>query len=99
MMLAGELTLAGVDAAIVERRPTQELAGSRAGGFHSRIVLSTDEHTPESVRDHVYALMREVFPELPEHLQLDVPGAKGHSGLLLVVMTDIMAGVRLHRPC
>ncbi|WP_308127799.1 FAD-dependent monooxygenase, partial [Frankia sp. CiP3] len=29
MMLAGELALAGVDVAIVERRPTPELAGSR----------------------------------------------------------------------
>ena len=32
LMLAGELALAGIDVAIVERRPTQELAGSRAGG-------------------------------------------------------------------
>lgn len=29
------------------------------------IVLPTDEHTPESVRDHVYGLMRQTFPELP----------------------------------
>jgi cytidylate kinase len=29
------------------------------------IVLPTDEHTPESVRDHVYGLMRAVWPELP----------------------------------
>ena len=29
------------------------------------IVLPTDEHTPESVRDHVYQLMRKVWPELP----------------------------------
>ena len=29
------------------------------------IVLPTDKHTPESVRDHVYRLMRKVFPELP----------------------------------
>jgi cytidylate kinase len=29
------------------------------------IVLPTDAHTPESVRDHVYELMREVWPELP----------------------------------
>jgi cytidylate kinase len=29
-------------------------------------VLPTDEHTPESIRDHVYGLMREVFPTLPE---------------------------------
>ena len=30
-MLAGELALAGTDVAIVERRPNQELTGSRAG--------------------------------------------------------------------
>jgi cytidylate kinase len=29
------------------------------------IVLATDEHTPESVRDHVYTLMTRTFPELP----------------------------------
>src|SRR2546423_1840174 len=37
-MLAGELALAGVDVAIVERRINQELAGSRAGGLHSRTI-------------------------------------------------------------
>jgi 3-(3-hydroxy-phenyl)propionate hydroxylase len=31
LMLAGELALARVDVAIVERRDTQELAGTRAG--------------------------------------------------------------------
>src|SRR3954447_24540999 len=36
MMLAGELALAGVDVAIVERRATPELVGSRAGGVPSR---------------------------------------------------------------
>src|SRR5688572_26744028 len=36
LMLAGELALAGVDVAIVERRPSQHLAGSRAGGLHAR---------------------------------------------------------------
>lgn len=30
------------------------------------IVLPTDEHTPESVRDHVYKMMRKVWPGLPE---------------------------------
>jgi len=29
------------------------------------IVLPTDEHTPESVRDHVYALMEKIFRDLP----------------------------------
>ena len=38
LMLAGELALAGVDVAIVERRTSQELAGSRAGGLHARTI-------------------------------------------------------------
>ena len=36
LMLAGELALAGVDVAIVERRASPELIGSRAGGLHAR---------------------------------------------------------------
>lgn len=43
MMLAAELALAGVDAAIVERRTTSELAGSRGGGFHSRTIEILDQ--------------------------------------------------------
>jgi 3-(3-hydroxy-phenyl)propionate hydroxylase len=42
-MLAGELALAGVDAAIVERRATQELVGARAGGLHSRTIEVLDQ--------------------------------------------------------
>jgi 2-polyprenyl-6-methoxyphenol hydroxylase-like FAD-dependent oxidoreductase len=38
LMLAGELALAGIDVAIVERRVNQDLAGSRAGGLHSRTI-------------------------------------------------------------
>ena len=43
LMLAGELALAGVDVAIVERRASQELAGSRAGGLHSRTIEVLDQ--------------------------------------------------------
>jgi 2-polyprenyl-6-methoxyphenol hydroxylase-like FAD-dependent oxidoreductase len=43
MMLAGELTLAGVDVGIIERRATQELVGSRAGGLHSRTIEVLDQ--------------------------------------------------------
>lgn len=43
LMLAGELALAGVDVAIVERRASQELAGSRAGGLHSRTIEVFDQ--------------------------------------------------------
>ena len=43
LMLAAELALAGVDVAIVERRPSQELVGLRAGGLHSRTVEVLDQ--------------------------------------------------------
>jgi 2-polyprenyl-6-methoxyphenol hydroxylase-like FAD-dependent oxidoreductase len=42
-MLAGELALAGVDVAIVERRASQDLAGARAGGLHSRTIEVLDQ--------------------------------------------------------
>lgn len=43
LMLAGELALAGVDAAIVERRASQEIIGSRAGGLHARTIEVLDQ--------------------------------------------------------
>jgi 3-(3-hydroxy-phenyl)propionate hydroxylase len=43
LMLAGELALAGVDVAIVERRAGQDLAGARAGGLHSRTIEVLDQ--------------------------------------------------------
>ena len=43
LMLAGELALAGVDVAIVERRADQKLAGVRAGGLHARTIEVLDQ--------------------------------------------------------
>jgi 3-(3-hydroxy-phenyl)propionate hydroxylase len=43
MMLAGELTLAGVDVGLVERRASAELVGSRAGGLHARTIEVLDQ--------------------------------------------------------
>ena len=43
LMLAGELTLAGVDVVVVERRPSQELVGSRARGLHARTIEVLDQ--------------------------------------------------------
>ena len=43
LMLAAELGLAGVDVTVVERRASQDLAGSRAGGFHSRTIEVFDQ--------------------------------------------------------
>jgi 2-polyprenyl-6-methoxyphenol hydroxylase-like FAD-dependent oxidoreductase len=43
LMLAGELALAGIDVVIVERRATQDLDGSRAGGLLSRTIEVLDQ--------------------------------------------------------
>src|SRR5205814_9825710 len=43
LMLAGELALAGIDVVIVERRASQHVDGSRAGGLHSRTIEVLDQ--------------------------------------------------------
>lgn len=43
LMLAGELALARIDVAVVERRPNQNLTGSRAGGLQSRSLEILDQ--------------------------------------------------------
>src|SRR5437773_559799 len=43
LMLAGEVALAGVDVAIVERRASQDVSGSRASGLHSRTIEVRDQ--------------------------------------------------------
>jgi 2-polyprenyl-6-methoxyphenol hydroxylase-like FAD-dependent oxidoreductase len=43
MMLAAELTLAGVNAVIVEKRASAEVIGSRAGGLHARTIEIFDQ--------------------------------------------------------
>jgi 3-(3-hydroxy-phenyl)propionate hydroxylase len=43
LMLAGELALAGIDVAVVERRVSQDLVGQRAGGLLSRTIEILDQ--------------------------------------------------------
>ena len=43
LMLAAELALAGIEVVVLERRPNQELAGSRAGGLHARSIEVFDQ--------------------------------------------------------
>ncbi|WP_066586159.1 FAD-dependent monooxygenase [Cellulomonas timonensis] len=43
LMLAGELALAGIDVVVVERRASQDVNGSRAGGLHSRTLEVLDQ--------------------------------------------------------
>ena len=46
LMLAGELALAGVHVALVERRPNQELSGARALGISSRTIEVLETEGP-----------------------------------------------------
>src|SRR5690348_14746645 len=73
LTLAGELALAGVDVAIVERRTSQDLVGSRAGGLHSRTLEILDQRgiadrflaegrTAQVVRFHMIPLDISDFP-------------------------------------
>jgi len=68
LMLAGELALAGVDVAIVERRVSQELAGSRAGGLHSRTIEVLDQR---GIADRFVA-QGQKHPVVHFHVPLDI---------------------------
>jgi 3-(3-hydroxy-phenyl)propionate hydroxylase len=69
MTLAGELALAGVDVAIVERRPDQALDGSRAGGLHSRTIEMLDQR---GIADR-FVSQGKTFPVAGfSHISLDV---------------------------
>src|SRR5579862_8069331 len=69
MMLAGELALAGVDVAFVERRAGPELIGSRAGGLHSRTIEVLDQR---GIADRFVA-QGQVYPVVRFHMiSLDI---------------------------
>ena len=69
LMLAGELALAQVDVAIVERRAGQELDGSRAGGLHARTIEVLDQR---GIADR-FLSQGQVFPVVGfSHIPLDI---------------------------
>jgi 3-(3-hydroxy-phenyl)propionate hydroxylase len=68
LTLAGELALAGVDVAIVERRASQRLAGSRASGLHSRTIEVLDQR---GIADRFLSQGR-VHKALHFHIPLDM---------------------------
>jgi 3-(3-hydroxy-phenyl)propionate hydroxylase len=68
LMLAGELALAGVDVAIVERRADQDLAGSRAGGLHSRTIEVFDQR---GIADR-FLSQGQTFQVVHFHIPLDI---------------------------
>lgn len=62
LMLAGERALSRVDVAVVERRPNQDLAGSRAGGLHSRTLEVLDQR---GIADRFLSQGNRLTPHFP----------------------------------
>jgi len=67
-MLAAELALAGVDVAIVERRVSQDLIGSRAGGLHARTIEVLDQR---GIADR-FLSQGKLFQVVHFHVPLDI---------------------------
>ena len=68
LMLASELALLDIDVAIVERRPSQDLQGSRAGGLHSRTIEVLDQR---GIADR-FVSQGQRHPAVHFHVPLDI---------------------------
>jgi 3-(3-hydroxy-phenyl)propionate hydroxylase len=93
MMLAGELALAGVDVAIVERRTSAALAGSRAGGLHARAIEVLDQR---GIADR-FVSEGQIYPVMGFHRQTldlsDFPSRRNYVlGLFQNHIERILAG-------
>ena len=104
LMLAGELALAEVDVAIVERRPTAELAGSRAGGFHARTIEILDQRgiadrfiaEGQTVPAASFANVSVDISDLPTRHPYTLGLAQSHIEKILADWTEEL-GVPIHR--
>ena len=104
LMLAAELALAGVDVAVVERRATQELAGSRAGGLHARTIEVLDQR---GVADRFLSQGQVYGRTSFSHISLDISDFPSRHNYLLALrqnrVEEILAawvdelGVPIHR--
>ena len=65
MTLAAELALAKVDVAVVERRASQELDGSRSGGLHSRTIEVLDQRIADRFLAEGQAMQIQSFAGIP----------------------------------
>jgi 2-polyprenyl-6-methoxyphenol hydroxylase-like FAD-dependent oxidoreductase len=85
MMLAGELALAGVDVAIVERRATPELDGSRARGLHARTIEVLDQR---GIADR-FLSQGQTYPVASfSHVPLDLSDLPTRHNYVLGLMQD-----------
>jgi 3-(3-hydroxy-phenyl)propionate hydroxylase len=84
LMLAAELALAGVDAAIVERKPTQARVGGRAGGLHARTLEVLDQR---GIVDRFLAEGR-THPKVSFHVPLDISDVPTRHNYLLALAQE-----------
>lgn len=106
MMLAGELALAGIDVAIVERRPNQDVEGARAGGLHSRTIEVLDQR---GIADRFllegqiaqivgFAWIRLDMSDFPTRHKYGLALWQGHIERILAGWIDEL-GVKVYREC
>jgi 3-(3-hydroxy-phenyl)propionate hydroxylase len=104
MILAAELALAGTDVALVERRPTPELAGSRAGGLHARSLEILDQRGIvdqfiEAGRTHPfagYAMIKLDLADLPSRHNYVLALWQNHIERILFAWVDEL-GIQVYR--
>jgi 3-(3-hydroxy-phenyl)propionate hydroxylase len=104
LMLAGELTLAGIDVVVVERRADQQLDGSRAGGLQSRTIEVLDQRgiaerflsAGEVMQVLAYANVRLDLSDFPTRHNYGLALWQSHFERLLADWVDEL-GVRILR--
>jgi 3-(3-hydroxy-phenyl)propionate hydroxylase len=106
LMLAAELALAGVDVAVVERRASQDLDGSRAGGLHSRTIEVLDQR---GIADRFLSQGQVAQVTSFSHVPLDISDLPTRHNYVLALrqnrFEEILAGwvgelaVPIHRGC
>ncbi|WP_422933128.1 FAD-dependent monooxygenase [Sinomonas sp. P47F7] len=106
MMLAGELALAGVDVAIVERREDEERHGSRAGGLHARTIEIMDQRgiadrflaEGQTMQIQGFAGVRLDLSDFPTRHPYGLALGQDHSERILATWVEEL-GVRIERGC
>jgi 3-(3-hydroxy-phenyl)propionate hydroxylase len=93
LMLAGELALAGVEVAVVERRINQELDGRQAGGLQARTIEVLDQR---GIADRFLAAGQTVQVTSFATIRLDISDFPTRHNYLLALgqqrFEEIMAG-------
>jgi 3-(3-hydroxy-phenyl)propionate hydroxylase len=106
LMLAGELALLKVDVVVVERRTSQDLAGSRAGGLHSRTIEVLDQRgiadrflaQGQVMQVAGFAMIRLDISDFPTRHNYGLALTQNRIEPILAAWVDDL-GVPIHRGC